>query len=78
MKCAVHEFISQCVICNQAKVDHACFPGLLQPLLVPTGLWQLISMDFIESLPPSQSYTCILVVDSFTKYANFLPIKHPS
>lgn len=35
-------------------------------------------MDFIEALPVSQSYTCILViVDTFTKYANFLPLKHP-
>jgi transposase InsO family protein len=35
-------------------------------------------MDFIEALPRSQLYTCILViVDLFTKYANFLPLKHP-
>jgi hypothetical protein len=35
-------------------------------------------MDFIETLPSSHSYTCILVVvDLFSKYANFLPLKHP-
>lgn len=45
---------------------------------MPESLWQIISMDFIEALPRSQSYTCILVVvDLFTKYANFLPLRHP-
>lgn len=78
MKHTVQEFVRHCVICQQAKADRARLPGLLQPLPVPTGLWQIISMDFIEALPQSQSYTCILViVDTFTKYANFLPLKHP-
>ena len=78
MKKAVHEFVRQCLICQQAKADRSRLPGLLQPLPVPTSLWQIITMDFIEALPVSQSYTCILViVDTFTKYANFLPLKHP-
>ena len=65
-------------MCQRAKADRARLPGLLQPLPVPTSLWQIISLDFIEALPRSQSFTCILVVvDMFTKYANFLPQRHP-
>jgi len=35
-------------------------------------------MDFVEGLPPSNSYNTILVVvDCFTKFAHFIAIKHP-
>ncbi|GKD08386.1 reverse transcriptase, partial [Tanacetum coccineum] len=34
--------------------DLAAYPGLLQPLPVPTKIWSSISMDFIDSLPKSQ------------------------
>lgn len=42
------------------------------------GAWQVVSLDFIEGLPQSQQYNCILiVVDKFSKYAHFIPLSHP-
>ena len=54
------------------------YPGLLQPLVVPSSSWQMISMDFAEGLPKSGGKNCILViVDKFPKFAHFLPLSHP-
>ena len=51
---------------------------MLQPLPVPTVAWDIISMDFVEALPPSGSANAILVViDKFTKFGHLLPLHHP-
>jgi hypothetical protein len=78
MKASVQEYVQKCSICQQAKSEHIRTPGLLQPLPVPTQAWQVISLDFVEGLPPSDKYNAILVVvDKFTEYAHFIPIHHP-
>jgi hypothetical protein len=74
----VESFVKQCQVCKQEKHELCKYPGLLQPLLVPAQSWIDISMYFVEGLPNSNGYTIILViVDRFTKYGHFYPIKHP-
>jgi hypothetical protein len=78
MKKTVREYVSSCQVCSQAKPEHTKTPRLLQPLPVPDQAWSIISLDFIEGLPKSQSYDTILVViDKLTKYGHFIPLKHP-
>eukprot|EP00253_Pinus_taeda_P032286 PITA_32286 len=49
--------------------------GLLQPLSIPEGKWECISMDFITGLPMVQGKGCIfVVVDRLTKYSHFFVI----
>jgi hypothetical protein len=70
--------VLSCVICQQAKPDRTKSLGLLEPLPIPEEAWQITFIDFIEGLPQSGSANCILVVvDKFTKYGHFLPLKHP-
>jgi hypothetical protein len=78
LKQDVDNFVRQCRICQQAKHNQQYPAGLLQPLPVPRGPWQGISMDFIEGLPISDHCSVIVVVvDRLTKYAHFFPTKHP-
>ena len=78
MKQDVDNFVKRCNICQHAKHSLHHPMGLLQPLPIPEGVWQNLTMDFIEGLPKSEGCTVILViVDRLTKYAHFLPVKHP-
>lgn len=74
----VRQFIRNCTICQSSKADLAAYPGLLQPLPAPEGVWIDISMDFIIGLPKYVENTVIfVVVDKLSKYAHFMPLKHP-
>lgn len=78
MKKMIKNKLQHCQICLQAKPDRSKYPGLLQPLPVPEGAWKTLSLDFIEGLPRSGHYNCILVVvDKFSKYSHFIPLTHP-
>ncbi|GMI90520.1 hypothetical protein HRI_002721300 [Hibiscus trionum] len=78
MKTQVKQHVLQCDTCQRVKDEHIPKPGLLQPLPIPTQAWDTISMDFIEGLPLSKNFSSILVViDKYTKYGHFLPLKHP-
>jgi transposase InsO family protein len=78
MKKHIQQFVAKCIVCQQAKSERVAYPGLLEPLKTPSGSWQVITMDFITGLPKSSGFDCILViVDKFSRYAHFLPLKHP-
>jgi hypothetical protein len=72
MKLSVKLYVRHCPIGQHAKHFNTRPAGLLQPLPPPNGPWEAITMDFIEGCQ------CHLVaVDRLTKYAHFIPLKHP-
>ncbi|KAL8151213.1 hypothetical protein V2J09_021021 [Rumex salicifolius] len=78
MNAEIQNYVRHCSVCQRSKYDQAAKPGTLQPLSVPEGVWQSISLDFIEGLPPSFNKHCILViVDRLSKNAHFLALSHP-
>lgn len=78
MKPQIKAYVRSCMICQKAKAERVLTPGLLQPLPIPSEPWEMASMDFIDGLPLSHGFDCILVVvDKLTKYSHFIPLKHP-
>ncbi|KAL8107545.1 hypothetical protein AgCh_024095 [Apium graveolens] len=78
LKTDVSNFIKECTICQRNKVDHIHPLGFLQPIAIPEGAWESISLDFVEGLPKSKGKdTILVVVDRFTKYCHLIPLSHP-
>jgi transposase InsO family protein len=72
MRQDIRKYIAQCSVCQSTKYETKKPGGLLQPLPVPSGIWEDLSLDFITGLPPSHGCTTILVVvDRFSKGAHF-------
>ncbi|GBG68671.1 hypothetical protein CBR_g3212 [Chara braunii] len=75
----VKAYIEECPTCQEVNSANHLPYELLQPLPIPEGRWQSISMDFIGPLhPPTQrGHDAILVVvDRFTKCADFVPCRY--
>ncbi|KZV13985.1 hypothetical protein F511_44661 [Dorcoceras hygrometricum] len=74
----VVKFIAECDVCQRQKYAATKPAGLLQPLAVPTAIWEDVTMDFIVGLPKSRGFDVIMVVvDRLSKYAHFIMLKHP-
>ncbi|GBG66346.1 hypothetical protein CBR_g59997 [Chara braunii] len=75
----VKDYVAECPTCQEVSSANHLPYDLLQPLPIPKGHWQSISMDFIGPLlPPSpRGHDAILVVvDRFTKRARFVPCRY--
>jgi hypothetical protein len=76
MKTEVELFVRKCLICQHAIAMRHYPARLLQPLPILAGAWEDITMDFIEKLSKSEGFDAIMVVvDKFSKYAHFFPLK---
>lgn len=72
----VKEFVRTCITCQKAKFEQCLPAGLLQPLPIPTQVWEDVAMDFITRLPTSSGFTVIMVViDRLTKHSHFVAMK---
>ncbi|GJY04844.1 putative mitochondrial protein [Tanacetum coccineum] len=79
MRSQIKQYIRQCDICQRYKPELVPYPGLLQPLPIPT-MWAEISMDFIDGLPMSKERTsnCYWVHAKDHKTNESLADKHRS
>ncbi|KAL0313604.1 UNVERIFIED_CONTAM: Transposon Ty3-G Gag-Pol polyprotein [Sesamum radiatum] len=65
----VEAYVRTCLVCQLNKVERKKEVRLLQPLPIPEGPWQSVSMDFITGVPKVKGMASILVVvDRFSKY----------
>ena len=77
MRTDINNYVRGCVVCQRNKSSPGKPAGKLQPLPVPSGIWEDISMDFIGPLPKTaRGHDFVLnVVDRLSKMAHFLPCK---
>ncbi|GAU28744.1 hypothetical protein TSUD_372530 [Trifolium subterraneum] len=78
MKARVQEYVKACDVCQRQKYLAVAPGGLLQPLPIPSAIWEEVSMDFITELPKSRGFEAVfVVVDRLSKYCHFIPLKRP-
>jgi hypothetical protein len=62
LKDCAEEYVKTCLTCQQNQTLNKKQAGLLQPLPIPEGSLESVSMDFMVSLPPSKGFDAIMVV----------------
>ena len=77
MKRDIAQFVAQCLVCQQVKVERQRPVRFLQPLSIPEWKWEHITMDFVTGLPKTLggNNAIWVIVDRLTKSAHFLPMK---
>ena len=75
MRRQIYEYVTACFNCQRDKARNQKPGGLLQPLQIPQGPWESVSLDLITALPLTRSgHTAIVVfVDRLTKMTHFVP-----
>lgn len=72
----VNEFVKSCSICQQANTSNTLRAWLLNPLPIPTQVWEDVAMNFITGLPSYYGFNVItVIVDILSKYAHFVAMK---
>ena len=70
----VRKYVEGCEVCQRVKPKRTLATGLLNPNEVPSGPWEVISVDMIGPLPESNGFDAILVfVDRFSKKIEVIP-----
>ena len=77
MKRQIVQYVSQCLMCQQVKIEHQRPSGFLQPLPIPERKWEDITMDFLMGLlrTPTGKDAIWVIVDQLTRFAHFLAIR---
>ena len=71
-----NNFVKRCPIFRRTK-DSSTNAGLYSPLLIPTSIWEDLSIDFVVGLPKTQRHfeSVMVVVDRFNKMTHFVACK---
>ena len=70
----IGQYCATCEPCIRSKARRSQPAGELQPLEIPEGRWEDISVDFISELPEAHGYDAVMVtVDSMGKKGHFIP-----
>jgi hypothetical protein len=71
----VTAYVNDCVVCQLSKDSQQPPAGLLQPIPIPEHRWEVVTMDFIPSLPKTARGHdgILLVVDKVTKVTHLIP-----
>jgi len=59
LKDCAEEYVKTCLTCQQNRTFNKKQASLLQPLPIPEGPWESVSMDFMVSLPPSKGFDVV-------------------
>jgi len=73
----VEAYVRACVSCQATKPSNRAPAGLLRPMPVADGPRSLVALDFMGPLPKTRGGNTgiMVIVDLFSKFARFVPIK---